>query len=53
MMASFLPVIFGEQKEQRNKEKYAFYYSVWKIHINSEKNTQKKKKKLLCMYLPL
>ena len=37
IMASFLPVIVSEQKEQTNKEKYVFYCSVSQIHINPEK----------------
>ena len=37
MMASFLPVIVSK----KNKEKYAFYYSVSQILINSEKKPKK------------
>ena len=33
----FISTSNSEQKEQTNKEKYAFYYSVSQIHINSEK----------------
>ena len=40
MMASFL-LSNSEQKEQTNKEKYAFYYSVSQIHINPEKKQEK------------
>ena len=39
MMTSLLPVI-SEQIEQTNKEKYVFYCSVSRIHINLEKNTE-------------
>ena len=39
MMASFLSE--SEQKEQTNREKYVFYCSVSKIHINPEKKHEK------------
>ena len=33
----------SEQKEQANKEKYVFFFSVSQIHINPEKTRKKHK----------
>ena len=40
-MASFLLETNSEQKEQINREKYAFYCGFSQMHINLEKNTKK------------
>ena len=37
----FISTSNSEQKEQTNREKYAFYCSVSQIHINLEKSTKK------------